>query len=94
MKNHLPNQDFLKFIVQVSFSALVLVFCLGKMAVATEDKNQALFWSGITSIIAWWMPSPGNGNSNKDEKNNSPTQTLTVAEETAHIARVSTHSSN
>lgn len=94
MKNQLSNQDFLKFIVQVSFSALVLMFCLGKMAVATEDKNQALFWSGITSIIAWWMPSPGNGNSNKDEKDNLPAQTLTVAEEASHIARVSTRSSN
>ncbi|HEY9696923.1 MAG TPA: hypothetical protein V6D10_06655 [Trichocoleus sp.] len=62
------------------------------MAVATEDKNQALFWSGITSIIAWWMPSPGNGH--KDEKNSSPAQTLTVAGETPHIARVGTRSNN
>ncbi|MEW6494061.1 MAG: hypothetical protein AB1589_16340 [Cyanobacteriota bacterium] len=35
-----------------------------------QDKNEdnALYWSGITSMIAWWMPSPGSGKKSPSEQ--------------------------
>lgn len=31
-----------------------------KLTVTPESQgSNAIYWSGITSILAWWMPSPG-----------------------------------
>lgn len=58
----LQYPDFLKFIFQCILSSFVLVFCVFQLANGGRDglgKNDALYWGGITSILAWWMPSPG-----------------------------------
>ncbi len=58
----MQHPDLFRFIVQVCFSAIVLVFCIHELAVGgqTKDgKNDAIYWGGVTSILAWWMPSPG-----------------------------------
>lgn len=61
MKN---NQETWRFFVQIAFSTIVLTFSLYKLAVSDQNDNyQALYWGGVTGIMAWWMPSPGNGNS-------------------------------
>lgn len=57
------NPDFLKLIFQCIFSSIVLGFCIVQLANGGRDgqgKNDALYWGGITSILAWWMPSPGS----------------------------------
>lgn len=58
----LQYPDFLKFIFQCILSSFVLGFCVLQLGSGGRDgqgKNDALYWGGITSILAWWMPSPG-----------------------------------
>lgn len=56
------NQDFVKFVFQGLLTVIVLSFCIFQLASSSRDggKNDALYWGGITSILAWWMPSPGS----------------------------------
>jgi hypothetical protein len=79
--NHHPTQipyedtfdirkiDSLKFLVQVILSASMLILCMGNLPNA-KPENQVLYWSGITGILAWWMPSPGGSKNtlNSDKK--------------------------
>lgn len=59
------TEENLRFGIQFLFSASVLFFCLYKLAIAPENQNSnALYWGGITSILAWWMPSPSFGQRN------------------------------
>lgn len=60
-----PN--FFKFVFQCLLTAVILGFCMNQLA---SDKNEdnALYWSGITSMIAWWMPSPGSGKKSPSEQ--------------------------
>jgi hypothetical protein len=54
------SEETWRFAAQFLFSAIVLVFCIYKLSIAGENQNtNALYWGGITSILAWWMPSPG-----------------------------------
>lgn len=57
------HPDLFRFVVQVAFSAIVLSFCINQLAIGAKDgKNDAIYWGGVTSILAWWMPSPGGRN--------------------------------
>lgn len=57
------HPDLFRFVVQVAFSAMVLGFCINQLAIGARDgKNDAIYWGGVTSILAWWMPSPGGRN--------------------------------
>lgn len=57
---HWKSLQSLKFIVQVSLSVAVLSLCIGKLVAPNASADdKALYWGGLTSIIAWWMPSPG-----------------------------------
>jgi hypothetical protein len=63
------HPDLFRFVVQVAFSATVLSFCINQLAVGAKDgKNDAIYWGGVTSILAWWMPSPG-GRSPQNQAN-------------------------
>ena len=56
----MKSQDTCEFRVQIAFSSIVLLFCMFKLTVTPENQgSNAIYWSGITSILAWWMPSPG-----------------------------------
>ena len=56
----MPSHETLRFGVQVSFSTIVLCFCLFKLVVTDQNQaSSALYWGGVTSVLAWWMPSPG-----------------------------------
>jgi|GEM_PF-4899936 hypothetical protein len=68
MKN---NQETWRFFVQVLFSAIVLTFSLYKLSGNDQQESyQALYWGGVTGIMAWWMPSPGSGTSNGSNSQN------------------------
>lgn len=58
--------DSLRLLVQISLTFMLLVFCLSRMTSEKDDK--ALYWGGIMSIVAWWMPSPGSGTSLQSKK--------------------------
>jgi hypothetical protein len=60
----IEHPEFFKFIFQCVLTLVILGFCIIQLANGGRDgqgKNDALYWGGITSILAWWMPSPGGG---------------------------------
>lgn len=59
------NFDKWRFFVQVWFSNLILALCICKLLAPSESINIAIYWSGITGILGYWLPAPGQ---NKDEK--------------------------
>ena len=53
------NIHSLKFLLQAFFSTLVLIFCLSQLYISKgEGRNDALYWGGVTGMLALWMPSP------------------------------------
>lgn len=48
----------LKFVIQVVFSSMILGFCIFQLTSGDRNKNESLYWSYLTGIVAWWMPSP------------------------------------
>jgi hypothetical protein len=54
---NLRKTESIRLVLQTGISFIVLIFCMGQLLIKTT--NTALYWSGITTIIAWWMPSPG-----------------------------------
>lgn len=49
-----------KFLVQSGFSASVLLLCIFMLATgrAEDEKARTLYWSGLTSTLAHWLPAP------------------------------------
>lgn len=45
-----------KLIMQAGVSISVLGFCM--LQLLNNPKNEALYWGGITSTLAYWLPSP------------------------------------
>uniref|UniRef100_A0A832H2J5 Uncharacterized protein n=1 Tax=Oscillatoriales cyanobacterium SpSt-402 TaxID=2282168 RepID=A0A832H2J5_9CYAN len=56
-KFHWRNIDSLRLLVQIGLTFIIVGLCIGKLTV--EDRDKALYWGGIMSIVGWWMPSPG-----------------------------------
>ncbi|HEY9662278.1 MAG TPA: lipase family protein, partial [Allocoleopsis sp.] len=52
----LRKTDSIHLLLQALISFIVMFFCMGQLLAKTT--NLALYWGGITSIVAWWMPSP------------------------------------
>ena len=59
------HPNFLKFVFQCLLTSVVLGFCMSQLSHGNKDDN-ALYWSGITSMIAWWMPSPGSSGASQN----------------------------
>jgi hypothetical protein len=54
------TQESFRIGVQFLFSLIVLLFCMYKLTTSPDNQpSNALYWSGITGILAYWMPSPG-----------------------------------
>lgn len=58
--------ESLRLLVQMILTLTVLIFCIGKLT--TNDDDKALYWGGVMSLMAWWMPSPGGTTSSKLDK--------------------------
>lgn len=54
MKNH----QAWTFGVQVFFSTIVLGLCTFKLVAPSAPNDQALYWGGLTGVLAYWLPSP------------------------------------
>ncbi|NJM71344.1 MAG: hypothetical protein HC862_14555 [Scytonema sp. RU_4_4] len=48
------------FGVQVLFSTVVLGLCTFKLVANEAPKDQALYWGGLTGVLAYWLPAPTN----------------------------------
>lgn len=57
-----PNDKelgFYRFIVQVGFSSIFILFCLFKLGFTRlKSGEQSLYWGGLVGNIGYWMPSP------------------------------------
>ncbi|MGG6263440.1 hypothetical protein ACQ4M3_03670 [Leptolyngbya sp. AN03gr2] len=59
----MPTQEKVRLSMQVVFSSIILCFCLFKLSNPNDSQSSALYWGGVTSVLAWWMPSPGGSSS-------------------------------
>lgn len=59
----MPTQEKVRLSVQVAFSSIILCFCLFKLSNPNDSQSSALYWGGVTSVLAWWMPSPAGSSS-------------------------------
>ncbi|MEH1892990.1 hypothetical protein [Nostoc sp.] len=63
------NQDVWRFGVQVFFSSVVLGLCIFKLGSPGDEKNIALYWGGLSGVLAYWLPSPGQNRDDKEPAN-------------------------
>ncbi|MBW4615864.1 MAG: hypothetical protein KME21_21800 [Desmonostoc vinosum HA7617-LM4] len=65
-----------KFSIQVLFSAIVLGLCVLQIGLTRDKENIALYWGGLSSVLAYWLPSPTQS---KDDKEQMTLTTSTIA---------------
>jgi hypothetical protein len=58
------SREFVKYIITVSISMIVLIFCLFMIAVNPNDDN-SIYFSLLSSIITLYVPSPQINKSKK-----------------------------
>jgi len=58
--------ESLRVAVQISLTFVLLIFCLFKLS--DENNDKALYWGGVMSVVAWWMPTPGASASPQSKK--------------------------
>jgi hypothetical protein len=50
-----------KFGIQVIFSTLMIGLCSSLIFMERDSsQNQAVYWSGLSGVLAYWLPSPAN----------------------------------
>ncbi|WP_292852478.1 hypothetical protein [Nostoc sp. NMS8] len=76
------NQEAWRFSVQVFFSSIVLGLCIFKLGSPDNDKNVALYWGGLSSVLAYWLPSLGQTRDDREQP--SITQKTFAATENAN----------
>lgn len=70
------------FCTQVTFSAMVAIFCMCKLTlVPVKGKvNESLYSSILTGIVGYWLPSPGS-RKNSSVSVDSETTNITAGEQ-------------
>jgi hypothetical protein len=56
-----------KFKVQVRLSLLVVVFCIVGIL---SGRTEAAYWSTLSGILGYWLPTPTETSINRREKKN------------------------
>jgi len=51
------SKEFIKYIITVSISMIVLIFCLFMISINPNDDN-SIYFSLISSIVSVYIPSP------------------------------------
>ncbi|MEH2025904.1 hypothetical protein [Nostoc sp.] len=50
-----------KFGIQVLFSTLMIGLCSSLIFMERDNsQNQAVYWSCLSGVLAYWLPSPAN----------------------------------
>lgn len=69
---HWNDLRSLRFVFQGLFSTIILVFCLIQLSNNSKDskdsKNDAIYWGGVTGILALWMPAPSSSGPNQSNQ--------------------------
>lgn len=58
-KFSITDREDIRLLFQMFLTLVVLSLCIGKI-ILDEKADKALFWGGVTSCLAWWMPSPAS----------------------------------
>ncbi|WP_017654762.1 hypothetical protein [Fortiea contorta] len=61
------NMDMWKFGIQVVFSTMMIALC-GFLIISDhkdDAKNQAVYWSALSGVLAYWLPSPASPQESK-----------------------------
>jgi hypothetical protein len=48
------------FWMQAVISSVVVGLCVYKLSTPITDGDKTIYWSGLTSIVGYWLPAPGN----------------------------------
>ena len=60
---NLDDPESVRLSMQVVLSLTTVIFCSFGIAmheINNKQDNIALYWGGVTGILAWWMPSPAS----------------------------------
>ncbi len=44
--------------IPFTFSTVVMALCVYKLIAGVPDNERALYWGGLCSVLAYWLPSP------------------------------------
>lgn len=44
--------------IPFTFSTVVMILCVYKLVAGVPDNERALYWGGLSSVLAYWLPSP------------------------------------
>ncbi len=47
-----------RFGIQFLFSTVMIALCTFQLVNDKDGKNQTLYWSGLSTVLAYWLPSP------------------------------------
>ncbi|NWF60030.1 MAG: hypothetical protein HXY43_12325 [Fischerella sp.] len=47
-----------KFGIQFLFSTVMIGLCTFQLVNDKAKENQTLYWSGLSTVLAYWLPSP------------------------------------
>jgi hypothetical protein len=50
-----------QFFVQLGVGSLVILFCIGKISLANEGENLTVYFSLLSAIVGYFIPSPSLG---------------------------------
>jgi hypothetical protein len=76
------NQQAWKFGIQVFFSTIVLGLCVFQISSARDKENLALYWGGLSSVLAYWLPSPAGQTKDDKEQMTFNQRTFAAADDT------------
>ncbi len=49
-----------RFGIQFLFSTVMIGLCTFQLVNDKAKENQTLYWSGLSTVLAYWLPSPSS----------------------------------
>ncbi|MCP6757907.1 MAG: hypothetical protein NHB32_03810 [Fischerella sp. CENA71] len=49
-----------RFGIQFLFSTVMISLCTFQLVNDKTKENQTLYWSGLSTVLAYWLPSPSS----------------------------------
>ncbi|TBR58148.1 hypothetical protein BLD44_002240 [Mastigocladus laminosus UU774] len=49
-----------RFGIQFLFSTVMIGLCTFQLVNDKTKENQTLYWSGLSTVLAYWLPSPSS----------------------------------
>lgn len=81
--------------IPFTFSVVVMILCVYKLVAGVPDNEKALYWGGVSSLLAYWLPSPvrlSDNHSSRKESDSLPSTGLQIVQHPASNNLESSHS--